>query len=56
MAEKIWRPNEPRGDPSPHPTLAALEVGLAVLPSDDRETGWVSLIVRRNRLAGPRVG
>lgn len=48
MAEKIWKPNEPRGDRSRHLALAVLEAGIAGFPPDDRETGRVSLIVRRS--------
>ena len=55
MAEKIWKPNEPRGDPSRHLTLTALETALAVLALDGRETGRVSLIVRRNADGGREI-
>ncbi len=47
MAEKIWKPNEPRGDPARHLALPALEEGLARLAAGDRDVGRVSLIVRR---------
>jgi len=47
MGEKIWKPNEPRGDPSRYLDIAALEAGLARLPRGGRDLGRVSLIVRR---------
>jgi len=47
MVEKVWKPNEPRGDPSRHLNRASLEVGLAALTPDDRNVGRVSLIVCR---------
>ena len=47
MVEKIWKPNEPRGDPSRHLDLAALEDRHRRLAAGDRDLGRVSLIVRR---------
>lgn len=47
MVEKVWKPNEPRGDPSRHLNRASLEVGLAALAPEDRNVGRVSLIVCR---------
>lgn len=47
MVEKVWKPNEPRGDPSRHLSRALLEGGLAQLAPDDRDVGRVSMIVCR---------
>lgn len=47
MVEKTQRPNEPRGDPARHRSLAALESGLCALPVASQDEGRVTLIVRR---------
>lgn len=47
MAEKIWKSKEPRGDPARHLPGDVLEAKLREQPGDGRESGRVTLIVRR---------
>ncbi len=47
MAEKIWKPGEPLGDPALHLPVDVLEAELRSRPVDARDSGRVSLNVRR---------
>ena len=47
MAEKHWKPGEPKGDPARHLPGEILEARLRERPADPLESGRVSLIVRR---------
>ena len=47
MAEKHWKPGEPKGDATQHLPGEILEARLRERPADALEPGRVSLIVRR---------
>ncbi len=47
MAEKTWKPNEPKGDPTRHLAQGELDKRLRALLSVARDEGRVSLLVRR---------
>lgn len=47
MAEKHWKPGEPKGDATRHLPGEILEARLRERPADALESGRVSLIVRR---------
>jgi hypothetical protein len=47
MAEKTWKPNEPKGDPTRHLSAEHLEKARRTLPAASRDEGRVSLLVRR---------
>lgn len=48
MAEKVWKPGEPKGDPKRHRPLAVLERGLRERIPSGLDEGSITMIVRRS--------